>query len=147
MARLRQVVVPPIIDTRLPRRQLSLLNSLIAGQDEFPVDFYLGPWNRIAMQVAVTQPAVLDACIVTMTKAFFRDVVGEATPGTLGAIRMWTCAILLMTTLVGRSGQHRPCCRPNIVARMGFMQVLHALPIGFDRFLTSETSLTAVSTG
>lgn len=135
-------VVPPIIVSAYRGDSLPLLNRLIEGQAELPVDFYLGLWNRIALEVGCVATAFW-MLTALMTSAYFsRHVVGMATPGTLGAIRMWTCVILLMTTLWDDLGTIA-LLPAEYRAQMGLMEVFRSLPIGFDRFTASETSLTA----
>ena len=88
-----------------------------------------------------TFPAGNGAPRVTL-QGFFERAVGAATPGAVGAIRAWTCGILLVmvlaadlssTTLLPRETYHP----------QGFMGWLHRLPIGFDAFLEDADALQA----
>lgn len=88
-------VVPPVIESVYRGESLSLLNNAIRGQAEFPVEHYLQKWDSITMLVLWADLAFWTLAFATTSELFFRKFVGEATPGTLGAIRMWTCAILL----------------------------------------------------
>jgi hypothetical protein len=82
--------------------------------------------------------------LVISSPTFFRRIVGEATPGSLGAMRMWTCAILLLTRLLEDLGsiawlpaevrQHHP----KGMLEFGY---LYTLPIGLEGLVTSEMSL------
>lgn len=75
--------------------------------------------------------------------AFSERVVGAATPGALGAIRAWVCAILLVMTL--REDLMSAALLPRVVVdREGLMAVLHLLPIGFDAFLANGAALRAL---
>ena len=60
---------------------------------------YLQNWDRLTMVCLVSSLGFLLIMLVISSPAFIRRIVGEATPGSLGAIRMWTCFILLLTTL------------------------------------------------
>jgi predicted DCC family thiol-disulfide oxidoreductase YuxK len=71
---------------------------------------------------------------------FFRRFVGAATPGTLGAIRAFTCLILLIST-AWEDLSSIALLPPEIRHPMGAMNLLYALPTGYERFLGSETSL------
>src|SRR5262249_2155901 len=107
---------------------------------ELPVQFYLGLWHQITMQGAGILLLFWILLMMSTSEVFFRKFVGEATPGTLGAIRMWTCTILLLTTFWDDLGSIALLPLEYRVD-MGLMQVLHQLPIGFDWFLTSGSSL------
>ena len=73
---------------------------------------------------------------------FFDRAVGAATPGALGAIRAWVCAILLIMTL--REDLMSVALLPRVMVRQqGLMAILHLLPIGFDAFLANAAALRA----
>ena len=80
--------------------------------------------------------------LVTSSPAFIRRIVGEATPGSLGAIRMWTCAILLLTTSL-EDFPSIALLPVEMSHHGGTMRFLYSLPIGFAAFVTSEISLRA----
>lgn len=76
------------------------------------------------------------------TPRFVDRAVGAATPGALGAIRAWVCAILLIMTL--REDLMSVALLPRVVVReQGLMALLHLLPIGFDAFLANAAALRA----
>ena len=76
------------------------------------------------------------------SRTFFDKFVGNARSGMLGAIRMWTCGILLVSTCLERLSS--AALLPGEIRRpMGLMTLLDILPTGFDRFLASEPSLWA----
>ena len=77
---------------------------------------------------------------VTSRPTFFKRCVGLATPGFLGAIRMLVCAILLLNVLSERFSSIA-FLPPQMRQSMGLMRLFYALPIGFDRFVTSESAL------
>ena len=133
-------VVPPIIESVYRGESFSLLNNSIKGQAQFPVEHYLQKWDGISMQVLWSGLAFWILAFLTTSEIFFRKVVGEATPGTLGAIRMWTCAILLVSTLWEDLGSFA-LLPLELRQPMGLMKIFDELPIGYERFLTSEASL------
>jgi predicted DCC family thiol-disulfide oxidoreductase YuxK len=80
--------------------------------------------------------------LVFSSPAGIRKIVGEATPGSLGAIRMWTCAILLLTTLLEDLGSI--AWLPAAVRQpRGLLGYLYPLPIGLAALVTSEMGLRA----
>jgi predicted DCC family thiol-disulfide oxidoreductase YuxK len=133
-------VVPPIIESAYRGESFSFVNRMIHGQKVHPVAFYLQLWDGIATHVLVSCLGFWLLAIVTISQAFFRRFVGEATPGTLGAIRMWTCAILLLCTLWEDLSSF--ALLPSALREpMGLMKILDELPIGYQQFLTSEVGL------
>ncbi len=133
-------VVPPIIESVYRGESFSLLNNAIKGQAEFPVEHYLQKWDGVGMRVLWSGLAFWLIAFLTTSEAFFRKFVGEATPGTLGAIRMWTCAILLVTTLWEDLSSF--ALLPLALREpMGLMKILDELPIGYPQFLTSQMGL------
>ncbi len=80
------------------------------------------------------------AAWTTVRPVFFRKFVGEATPGSLGVIRMLTCAILLTNTLWEDLGSSALLPREMINLR-GIMKLLYFLPIGFDQFTANQGAL------
>ena len=133
-------VVPPIIESVYRGESFSLLNSAIKGQAEFPVEHYLRKWNSTAMRILWFGLVGWMLALLTTSEVFFQKFVGEATPGTLGAIRMWTCAILLLTTLWEDMGSIA-MLPLEYREEMGLMKILGALPVAFDSLLTSESGL------
>jgi predicted DCC family thiol-disulfide oxidoreductase YuxK len=81
--------------------------------------------------------------LVTTMPAFFRRFVGEATPGSLGAIRVLTCAFPLLDTLLIRDLASSAMLPSEMRLPMGLLQLFYSLPIGFDQFVSSEASLWA----
>jgi len=124
-----KLVVPPLIASAYHGQSFPFLNGIIEGQSELPVEFYLQLWNQVT---ATGLYIVLGFCVLSWlitSKTFFRKFVGEATPGILGAIRMWTCAILLMITLWDDLGS-LALLPPEYRVDMGLMAIFHAGPLG-----------------
>ncbi len=135
-----KLAVPPIIRTAYHGESLSFLNSMIQGQHINPVDYYLQKWDGIAATTLLSLLGFWLLALITGSPGFFRRFVGEATPGSLGAIRMWTCGILLLGTLV----EDLPSvAQLPIEMRQhgGLLRFLYLLPISFDKFVASESGL------
>ena len=106
------------------------------------VSNYLQDWDRVIMRGLLSGLGFWLIVLVISSPAFFRRMVGEVTPGALGAIRMWTCLILLLATL----WEDLPSIAllpAEMRQSLGMMQYLYKLPIGFERLVTSEASLRA----
>ena len=134
------VVVPPTIESAYRGESLPVLNGMIQGQHVNPVTYYLQKWNRITVSLLVSWVGFWLLALLMSSAGFFRRFVGAATPGTLGAIRSWTCFILLIST-AWEDLSSIALLPPEIRQPMGAMNFLYTLPIGYERFLGSETSL------
>jgi hypothetical protein len=80
--------------------------------------------------------------VIVSSPGFFRRYVGGATPGSLGAIRMLTCLVVLVNTVL----EDLPSIAmlpPETRVPHGLMRFVYALPIGFERLVTSEVGLWA----
>jgi len=111
-----------------------------------PLEGYLQEWSVMSQgwTVSFLLFGLLALVIVKAleSRTFFDKFVGNAHSGTLGAIRMWTCGILLVSTCLERL--HSAAFLPGEIRRpMGLMTLLDIFPTGFDRFLASEPSLWA----
>src|SRR5262245_16720085 len=82
-----KLAVPPLIESAYRGQSFPLLNGIIEGQAELPVEFYLQLWNRITTTGLLVGLSFFGLCWLITSKTFFRKFVGEATPATLGAIR------------------------------------------------------------
>jgi predicted DCC family thiol-disulfide oxidoreductase YuxK len=135
-------VVPPLIESAYRGESLPVFNGLIIGQQLNPVGYYLDRWNMLAGRCLVALFLFWPLALLVSSPAFFRRFVGEATPGTLGAIRMWTCAVLLLMIFLEdlASIALMPVRNDQV---QGLLEYFYRLPIGFDRFVKSETSLWA----
>lgn len=138
------LVAPLVIESAYRGESIPILNNLIKGHVSHSVEEYLRDWGQIAWQLTLSSTAFgllgLVLFMATNSQTFFRKFVGEATPGTLGAIRALTCGILLLWTLV----EDLPSVAwLPVEARhpLGVMQWLYALPLGLDRLVVSEAGL------
>ena len=137
-----KLIVPPVIESAYRGESWPFLNRMILGQAEFPVSHYLQKWDKVTIPGLVVGLGFSLIVLLISSPAFFRRFVGEATPGSLGAIRMWTCSILLLTTLLEDLGSIA-WLPVEVRHPMGMLGYLYTLPIGFERLVTSETSLRA----
>src|SRR5690348_17153723 len=135
-----KLVVPPVIKSVYHGESVSFLNRMIQGQHVNPLEYYLQKWDHFTIATLIILVAFWVVALITSTPAFIRRIVGEATPGSLGAIRMWTCAILLLTTLWEDLGSIA-WLPAELRHPRGLLGYLYALPIGLDKLVTSEVSL------
>ncbi|MCP2728969.1 hypothetical protein [Limnofasciculus baicalensis] len=77
---------------------------------------------------------------VTTSPAFFRRYVGEATPESLGAIRIITCAIQVLMTLWLEDLPSSALLPIEIRHSMGAMSYFYNIP-GFESFARSQSEL------
>jgi predicted DCC family thiol-disulfide oxidoreductase YuxK len=135
-----KLVVPPVIKSVYHGDSLSFLNRMIQGQHVNPLEYYLQKWDHFTIAALVILVAFWVVALITSSPAFIRRIVGETTPGCLGAIRMWTCTILLLTTLWEDLGSIA-WLPAELRHPRGLLGYLYALPIGLSQLVTSEVSL------
>lgn len=134
-----KLVVPWIMETH--GNKILEASHHILGRGKKSASHYLGIWDR---SVVLPGLAVIAGfwilALIANTRTFFRRCVGEATPGTLGAIRCLICAILLMNVLWENFASIASI--PTYASRpVGLMRIFYLLPIGFERFVTNEAAL------
>src|SRR5947208_4912018 len=135
-----KLIVPPVIESAYRGESWPFLNRMILGQAEFSVSHYLQKWDRVTITGLLSGLGFSLIALVISSPPFLRRIVGEATPGSLGAIRMWTCSILLLTTLWEDLGSIA-WLTAEVRHPMGMLGYLYTLPIGFAALVTSETGL------
>jgi predicted DCC family thiol-disulfide oxidoreductase YuxK len=135
-----KLVAPSLIEAIYRGESFSILNSVIKGQAEFPLEHYLQKWNYRTMVVLWSGIGCWLLAMLMTSPFFFKRFVGEATPGTLGAIRVWVCFILLISTL-WEDLPSFALLPLELREDMGLMKIFDALPIGYQSFLTSGASL------
>jgi predicted DCC family thiol-disulfide oxidoreductase YuxK len=79
------------------------------------------------------------AALISTRPSFYRRFVGAATPGSLGAIRMLICAILLASVL-WEDLASSALLPKEMRAPMGLLRVFYYLP-GFEAFVSSQSAL------
>src|SRR4051812_48932563 len=87
-------VMPRLIANAYEGHGLSFLVKALEHKHAYPLSHYLGKWNKLALGGLVAWLGAGGMLLLTTSRAFARYAVGTATPGTLGAIRMWICLIL-----------------------------------------------------
>jgi predicted DCC family thiol-disulfide oxidoreductase YuxK len=135
-----KLVAPSLIAAMYRGESFSILNSAIEGQAEFPLEYYLQMWNSRAMGILGAGIGFWLLAIFMSGPFFFKRLVGEATPGTLGAIRVWVCFILLISTL-WEDLPSFALLPLELREDMGVMTIFDKLPIDYRSFLTSEVKL------
>src|SRR5215470_1419649 len=133
-------VAPSLIATIYRGESFPILNSLIKGQAQFSLEHYLQKWNYRTMVVLWSGIGFWLLAMLMTSPFFFKRFVGEATPGTLGAIRVWVCLILLVSTL-WEDLPSFALLPLELRQDMGIMSLLDKLPISYQSFLTSGASL------
>jgi len=137
-----KLVVPAVIESAYRGESWSFLNRMISGQAAHPVSEYIQDWDTVTIPGLLRGLGFWLIVLVISSPAFFRRMVGTATPGSLGAIRMWTCLILLLATLI----EDLPSIAllpAEMRQSLGMTQYIYTLGIGFERLVTSEASLRA----
>jgi predicted DCC family thiol-disulfide oxidoreductase YuxK len=138
-------IVPPLIVRAYNGESLSVFNALIISRNEHPLSEYLQYWRNVMWLGVIWCLGFWLASPLRRLMSsdrFFERAVGACTPGALGAIRSWTCGILLAMTLwedlASTAMLPRSMAQPK-----GILHLLHAAPIGFERFLASAPALWA----
>jgi predicted DCC family thiol-disulfide oxidoreductase YuxK len=138
-------IVPPLIVRAYNGENLSVFNALIISRSEHPLSEYLQYWRNVMwLGVIWCLGSWLASPLrkLVASDRFFERAVGACTPGALGAIRSWTCGILLAMTLwedlASTAMLPRSMAQPK-----GILHLLHVAPIGFERFLASAPALWA----
>ena len=93
-----KLLIPGLIALAYHVDGMPLVNRFLPGRATTPLNAYLQAWDRITPHGLLI--ILLGwSCFCLMSQPwFFRRCVGTATPGALGAIRMFTCAILVLAT-------------------------------------------------
>lgn len=93
------------------------------------------------------QQAAVWACVLVVplrlglgSRGFSRRFVGSAPPEALAQVRIVVCGILLASTL-WEDLSSSALLPAGAIEPMGFLQLLYALPIGFERFVRSPWML------
>ena len=110
------------------------------------LEAYLQDWGSVSRHLTVSMALFGSLGLVLVkgleTRAFFERFVGPARPGVVGAIRMWTCGILLVSISCERMGTIA-LLPPELRQPLGLMMLLDWMPIGFDRFVQNAPQLWA----
>jgi predicted DCC family thiol-disulfide oxidoreductase YuxK len=134
-----KIVVPRLIEAAYRGESLAMLNALFVGRTDRPVHVFLDRWNDLAVGGLVAFLIFWVAAVISASPAFYRRFVGPATPGTLGAIRMFVFAVMLAAAIWEDLASSALLPR-EMRSPMGVLRLFYALP-GFDAFVSSERAL------
>src|SRR5262249_49783012 len=98
------------------------------------------PGTQTRFEMTSSDPNSRPRRLPVLRRSVLSRIVGEATPGSLGAIRMWTCAILFLTTALEDLGSIA-LLPVEVRQSRGVLGYLYNLPIGLEGLVTSEMSL------
>jgi predicted DCC family thiol-disulfide oxidoreductase YuxK len=121
---------------------IGAINRAFDHRADHPVDFYLHKWNKLALAGLGAWVGFAALVLFTTSRTFARRIVGTATPGTLGAIRVLTCLICAYAALQ-EPVTSVVLLSPADRTPMGVMDLLYGLPVGFESLVRSETGLRA----
>jgi hypothetical protein len=119
----------------------AVVASLIGSTGRF-IDDELDRWHRIATGGLVMWALGGAVYLAVSSRAFATRVVGTATPGTLGAVRMVVCLVMIAMA----HGEKVRSVVPKTPADrgpMGVMSLFFAVP-GFDQLMDSGAGLAAL---
>jgi predicted DCC family thiol-disulfide oxidoreductase YuxK len=137
------VVAPPIIRGGYENTShFSFINHAFDYRHEHPIDFYMRKFNKLALAGLGAWIAFGLLVLGTTSRTFARNMIGTATPGALGAIRVLTCLIC------ARAAYGEPIASLTKLSAaertsMGVMDLIYAAPIGFDKLVHSADGLAA----
>ncbi|TDI68901.1 MAG: hypothetical protein E2O85_06460 [Bacteroidetes bacterium] len=132
-------LIPPVISSIYHGDLLVRLVSQIPGFRDQPLDFYLGQWSGIILAGTAAFLGLSGFLHLLNSDRRWPSLVGKATPGTIGAIRMLVCSILLLNVFWEDLSSTAALPR-GMLEPMGLIQLFYLLP-GFEWFLTSAASL------
>ncbi len=135
-----KLIVSPIIQGAYDSSHASLLKSLILGLGQHPDEYYLKMVDKLAGAGLLGSLGFCLVALVLSSPAFFRRFVDEATPGSLGAIRVLTCAVLLANTL-WENVASTTLLPIEMRQPKGLMKLFYILPINFESFVQSSIAL------
>ena len=134
-----KLVLRPMIEAAYRGEGLAVVNNYILGRDRSLDEYLLRLDNYTQMGLLACLGFGLLFLVLT-TPAFFAKYVGEATAESVGIIRILTCTIILVKIL-WEDLPSLALIPPEVTQPMGIIQLFYALPLGFDQFLASSTSL------
>ena len=134
-----RLVARSIIEGAYHREGIPWLDNYIVGTGKTLDEFLLCLDSYAQISLLVCLGCVL-LFLCLSHPGFFRKYVGEATAESLGIIRVITCGIILVKIL-WEDLSSLALIPLDATQPMGIIHWFYALPIGFEQFLTSHTSL------
>jgi predicted DCC family thiol-disulfide oxidoreductase YuxK len=138
------VLGPPVIRSGYANESsIVAINRAFDHRAQYPVDFYLRKWNKLALAGLGAWLGLGALILFTTSRTFARRMIGTATPGTLGAIRVVTCLVCAVAALQ-EPVTSVVLLSPTDRTPMGVMDFVYRLPTGFDSLVRSHAGLTAL---
>ncbi|MDQ4074789.1 MAG: hypothetical protein M3220_00940 [Chloroflexota bacterium] len=131
------LIMPQIISAAYSGRPVPLLSEIMTGAGAHPISAFLARWNDVGFTTLVLWGFLGVVVLPRSRTTFAHSIVGVATAGTLGAIRLYVCLLLIPFAL--SSSLFEVTTRPG--ARrlsMGIMDLFYALP-GFEWLVTNPS--------
>ena len=133
--------VPVVITDAYNQESISILNSIISGQDSHQPEHYLRAWRKahgislIMLLGVLLLPNISNDRVNFVHQRFVKD----ATPEALGSIRFWVFLILFMNLIWEDlpSVRHLPV---DLRTDMGVMSIIHKIP-GYDAIYANNSFL------
>jgi predicted DCC family thiol-disulfide oxidoreductase YuxK len=132
------VMLPYLVQGIYERRFLGFLHQAISPE-RHELAYYLEPCRRYALLGFAFVLTAWGLARLLAQPGFYRRFVAGGRPESLGAIRMLTAGVLLVSALWEELPTSVDLPRGMVKAR-GLIALLYALP-GFDAFVTSEAAL------
>ena len=133
------LVLPPLLTAAYEGDDVLLLHDLLAAYPSQPLDFFLHQLADITLFGTLSFVGFAGFVVLLRSPSMADRIVGDATPGTVGAIRVLVCGVLLTSTLWERLSSTAALPR-EMVRPMGVMQLFDLLP-GFEHFAASPVAL------
>ncbi|MGB7522135.1 MAG: hypothetical protein WA896_21100 [Spirulinaceae cyanobacterium] len=134
-----KLIIRPLLQAAYSDKGLPIISNIILGLNK-PLDRLLLRLDSLTEAGLIFFIAFGLIALVTTSKTFFNKFVGQATPETLGSIRIITCGFLF-TSALWEELASSALLPEQMRVFMGTMDIFYALPIGFDAFTKSYTAL------
>jgi predicted DCC family thiol-disulfide oxidoreductase YuxK len=140
---LGQHVIEPLIERAHRGEGAAFVRGLMPAREARPLERYLTEWRHISRLGSLA--LVMFWGLLQIPRTYILRCIGEATPGTVGAIRMLVFALMLASTLWEdlASIVYLPDeMRSHTTASIGLIHLLRQVVPGFDALHDSQTGLT-----
>lgn len=135
-------VMPSLIRSAYEGTGAHFLDGAFDHKDEHPLSFYLSKWYKLAGGAMVAWVGFWSLALITTSRRFAEHLVGSATPGRLGAIRVFTC--LIMMRMAWGDNVYSVIHLPDTQRKsMGIMNWFYGYVPGFAEMVHNAPALTA----
>jgi len=131
--------MPGVVERAYRGESISYFNNLLDYRHVNPLEFYMAKWYRLAGGLLALWLGAGVLLLATTTQRFAR-FIGSATPGTLGAMRVLVCLILIYSVWDAKTRTVASLLESQRRS-MGVMDWIYAAPFGFDQLVRSDTGL------